>query len=100
GRYLLRHRVVADNLEPALASSGKLSEVIAALLPVLLLRSGEGDRRAHDLMVFLMGHNYLLKVFDLDRTRELLSTLEPAMRGNHHFWLQRAEVEVEAGDPG
>jgi len=99
-RYLLRHGVVAQSLEPALAVGGHLSKVIAALLPVLVLRDAEGDRPAHDLMVHLMGHNYLLEVLGLVRTQELLSTLEPAMRGSHHFWLQRAEVEIEAGEPG
>ncbi len=100
-RLVARHAVVAREAVSYYRSSGQLIEGVERLAFALASRVLPTDRRSAErrLLTRLTNHTYVHAASDSRaRVREMYEQLEPLLRTDAHYWLQRGAYEVERGD--
>lgn len=97
----LRHGVVADKVVDRLIADGRMADHVSGVLVALCLKLDFGlarNTRPWKNVTRLLNHEYLLRVCALDGARKVFEELEGILCSDHHYWLQRACLEIESGD--
>lgn len=101
GTYVARHPVIAREVVGYYRSSGQLGEAVARLAFVLASKVDVDDRGTPQrrLLVRLINHDYVHELLATrSQVRDFYADLEPLLRGDAHYWLQRGGYELERGD--
>jgi hypothetical protein len=102
-RLRLRHRVIAEKLVDELTGRGtQVEHVIVGLCRALAIGAGteeRGARRRRRVLARVLSHDFLLRLMnDIEPARSAYAQLEDYLEKDHHFWLQRGCLELEAGE--
>jgi hypothetical protein len=95
-----RHRVIADRLLLELQHRGVLAEVITGLALVGASKVLPGMRSSDPPWRFLrsiLNHDFLLEALGQHDGRGVYEAVENLLAWDHHYWLQRGSLELEAG---
>ena len=96
-----RHRVIAGIIHDGLQESGQVNNILRGLACLAASKAAPGmdqSSRIRRMLRILLNHDYLLRVINLESTRNLYSSLESVLNWDYHYWLQRGSAEVEKGD--
>jgi hypothetical protein len=102
-RLRVRHRVIADRLVDELTARGtQIEQVLVGLCRAIAIgtsaESGRSSRRRR-VLSRLLSHDTLLRwLADVEPARSAYAQLEDYLAEDHHFWLQRGCLELEAGE--
>lgn len=111
GRIAVRHKVIAEHVVGYYQGKGIIAQVCAALIAGLasnvplgqqLRESGSGR-----LLIRLISHQFLIRLVyrggnsrdDISAVRGIYDAVEPLLRADYHYWLQRGSFETKE-DPG
>lgn len=98
--FRARHRVIAEIIFNKLQKDGQLYETLIGLAfasaTQLAMESRPNSRPAR-LLVRILNHDFLHRSFGMTQARQFFDELEPVLKGDHHFWLQRGSLELEDG---
>ena len=98
--YRARHRVIAEIIFKRLQSEGALNDIIAGLAKIAATETRPGmprSARPMRLLIRVINHDFLHRCLGINRARTLYDELEPQLKEEAHFWLQRASLELEDG---
>lgn len=98
--YRARHRVIAEIVFEYLKNGGLLYEIISGLAKVAATETRPGmprSARPMRLLIRVLNHDFLHQCVGTNLARNLYDDLEPQLRSEAHFWLQRASLELEDG---
>jgi hypothetical protein len=98
--YRARHKVIAEIVFEHLKNGGLLYEILSGLAKIAATETRPGmprSARPMRLLIRVMNHDFLHRCLGMDRARTLYEELEPQLRSEAHFWLQRASLELEDG---
>lgn len=101
GRLTARHRVIAREAVSYYRSAGQLIDGFERLAFALASRVSLADRTSAErrLLTRLINHMSVHAASDSRaRVREMYEQLEPLLKTDAHYWLQRGAYEVERGD--
>jgi len=96
-----RHALVAERAVNYFRTSGALTAAIEGLAFVLSTKVYVGMPRnqTRRLLTVLINHDYLRRqLTSRFEVRSLYQKLEPTLRDDPHYWLQRGSYELEEGD--
>ncbi|MCG6140660.1 SIR2 family protein [Leptospira mtsangambouensis] len=102
--FTLRHRTIAYNVYERIVEEGnvhKYFENICRMSAVITYdKSLSKNKRLRNLVKICLGHDILISVTNksLEKVNEFYDNLKEFFRNDHHYWLQRAAVEIEIGD--
>jgi tetratricopeptide (TPR) repeat protein len=99
--YRARHRVLAELVQRKLQTAGQLYDVLRGLLIVIATQVTPDMPRSakpRRLLVRLIHNAFLHQMLGWEQARNLYSDLEPYLKDEGHYWLQRGVLEVEAGN--
>jgi hypothetical protein len=99
--YRARHRVLGELVERKLQSAGQLYDVVRGLIIVVATQvTPEMPRTAKPKrnLVRLINNAFLHRMLGPEQARNLYAELEPHLKDESHYWLQRGVLEVEAGN--
>jgi hypothetical protein len=99
--YRCRHRMIAERVFEKIKEGGELAEVLVGLAWALATKCGEIlDRhsRTGKFLIRIINHEFLLSTVGVNVARDFYTKLEPVLRNDYHYWLQRGSLEVEKGD--
>lgn len=100
-RLVARHPVIAREAVSYYRSAGQLIDGYERLAFALASRISPNERRSAErrLLNRLTNHMSVHAATDSrPRVREMYEQLEPLLRSDAHYWLQRGAYEVERGD--
>lgn len=100
-RLVARHPVIAREAVSYYRSAGQLIDGVERLAFALASKVLPIDRRSAErrLLTKLINHTGVHASTDSRaRVREMYEQLEPLLRTDAHYWLQRGAYEVERGD--
>lgn len=99
GKFMLRHRILADYIINYFAEPIMLKEAYIRVLSVLApeLIDSKGNSGIFNLYKSLINHKILYRRFkgDLNMAREVFDSITTFFRSDAHFWLQYGSLEVE-----
>jgi hypothetical protein len=101
GQIVLRHPVIATEVVSYYRKSGQLADAVGRLAFVMASKFYSDMPRTQErkLLIDLISHEYLGQVIGhRSRVREVYQELEPLLRTDPNFWLQRGSYELERGD--
>lgn len=101
GGYRARHRVIAELVLRCLQNSGQLYDVMHGLLVLLASRvspDSPKNSKSYRQFVRLINNGLLHQLLGPEQARNLYADLEPSLKNEAHFWLQRGCLEVESGN--
>ena len=93
-----RHRVIAEIIMDHLQETGQLAEVVVGLTQVAAVKVNVNmprSSRPWRLLRALTNHDFLKRTVNVSMARNIYSSIEQLLAWNHHYWLQRASLEVE-----
>lgn len=96
-----RHAVVARQVLAHYRMSGQLGDAIARLAFILASKwqPGAANTPERRLLSALTSHTYVAQVIEArSQIRQMYEELEPLLRSDPHYWLQRGSYELERGD--
>jgi hypothetical protein len=101
GEMRVRHRLIAEVLMSNFTSDGSLTPAVTRLgiaaASKVSSATSRNDRRYRRIRT-LMNHDWLLRNIGQAAAQRFYADLEPLMRWDHHYWLQRGSIELEAGN--
>ncbi|HEY4783730.1 MAG TPA: hypothetical protein VIH54_18065 [Chthoniobacterales bacterium] len=92
--------MIAEIVFEHLKNGGLLYEILSGLAKIAATETRPGmprSARPMRLLIRVMNHDFLHRCLGMDRARTLYEELEPQLRSEAHFWLQRASLELEDG---
>lgn len=110
-RISVRHAVIAERVVRYYQSKEIIAQVFTALITGLAstIRVGEELRksRAGRLLIRLINHEFITRhvyqgddtTANLEAVRSIYDAVEPLLRSDYHYWLQRGSFETKE-DPG
>lgn len=109
-RIAVRHGVIAERVVRYYQSKGVIAQVCTALISGLASNARIGELRASRsgrLLIRLLNHDYLIRLVykgkdylaDISAVRAIYDAVEPLLRSDYHYWLQRGSFETKE-DPG
>jgi energy-coupling factor transporter ATP-binding protein EcfA2 len=101
GHLVLRHPVIARQVVTHYRASGQLAEAIESLAFVMASKFYADMPRTPErrLLTNLISHEYLGQIVNgVNSVREVYQGLEPLLRQDADYWLQRGSYELERGD--
>jgi hypothetical protein len=104
GYYSLRHRVIARNVYEKVIEDGHAPlyfESIAKMAAILGFDPKMSkNKRIQSLAKICLGHDRLIEITfkNISKITSIYDNLSELYSNNHHYWLQRAAVEIEIGD--
>jgi hypothetical protein len=101
GQLVLRHPVIARQVVTHYRITGQLAEAIARLAFVMASKFYADMPRTPErrLLTNLISHEYLGQIIDgVVDVRAVYQELEPLLRDDADYWLQRGSYELERGD--
>ncbi|EMJ57171.1 SIR2-like domain protein [Leptospira interrogans serovar Valbuzzi str. Duyster] len=104
GYYSLRHRVIASNVYDKVVEEGNAHTFFESICRMAAIISYDSklskNKRIKSLVKICLGHDLLLNVTnkDIDKINEVYDNLKDYYKEQHHYWLQRAVVEIEIGE--
>lgn len=110
GRIVVRHGVIAERVVRYYQTKGIIAQVCTALISGLASNARIGELRSSRsgrLLIRLLNHDYLIRLVyegkdylkDIRAVREIYDAVEPLLRSDYHYWLQRGSFETKE-DPG
>lgn len=99
GRFMLRHKILADYFIKYCTTPQMLKEsyirVLSVLAPELINR--KGPSRIFNLYKALINHKVLYRRFkgEIEMAREVYDSISEYFKTDAHFWLQYGSLEVE-----
>lgn len=103
GRYAARHHVIATQVIAHFKAAGQLAEAIERLAFVLATQvtDRKSNTPAKRLLQRLTSHTYVrINIPSVVQARRMYEQLEPLLRDQPHYMLQRGSYELECGDIG
>jgi len=108
-RLMPRHKVIAERVVRHFSDRGTIAEICTALAVGLAAHAQIGELRASRtgrLLVRLLNHEYLMRLVyrnedpavDKATVRRIYDSVEPILRDDYQYWLQRGSFETEDGD--
>src|SRR5439155_12029993 len=55
------------------------------------------NTRSGRMLIRILNHDFLHRTLGMPQARQFYDELEPVLKGEHHFWLQRGSLELEEG---
>jgi SIR2-like domain len=101
GLVWARHRVIAEIIRDEMQKIGRLAEVLSGIAFVAATKvSPDLHRSARPWRILrpIINHEYLIRVLEVESTRNLYGSLEQILSWDFHYWLQRGSFEVEVGN--
>ncbi len=104
GYFSVRHRVIAKNVYDQVIEDGNAHiyfESICRMSAIIAFDTKlTKNRRIKSLAKICLGHDRLLVITkkNINKINEVYDNLKELFSEEHHFWLQRAAVEIEIGE--
>ena len=106
----MRHSVIAERVVRYYQSKGIIAQVCTALITGLASNARMGElrtSRSGRLLIRMLNHDYLIRLVyqgkdymeDVAAVRAIYDAVEPLLRSDYHYWLQRGSFETKE-DPG
>jgi hypothetical protein len=98
--YRARHRVIADLVFDKLRSDELLFDVLTGLARAAATQIRPGmprSTRPMRLLIKILSHDFCHRCFGVTKARTFYNNLEQLLSNEPHFWLQRANLELEDG---
>ena len=103
GKFMIRHRILADYMIRHCADQKILKIAYIRVLSVLApeLKVSDGSSKKFNLFKSLINHRILYQRFknNINEAREVYESITPYFEADAHFWLQYGSLELE-GDGG
>jgi hypothetical protein len=109
-RIAVRHSVIAERVVRYYQAKGIIAQVCTALITGLASNARIGELRASRsgrLLIRVLNHEFLIRLVykgkdyaaDVRAVRGIYDAVEPLLRSDYHYWLQRGSFETKE-DPG
>ena len=101
--YRARHREIAQFVSIAMNQHGSVDDIVRALIRVAATKAGPHmHRRSRPIrmLVAFVNHNFMQQTVGTQQGRNIYNEFEYLLEWDHHFWLHRGALELEAGSLG
>ena len=101
--YRARHREIAQIIYIAMTQHGSIDNVVRALIRVAATKAGPHMHRRSrpiGMLVAFVNHNFMQQTVGTQQGRNLYNEFEHMLEWDHHYWLHRGALELEAGSLG
>jgi predicted MPP superfamily phosphohydrolase len=96
-----RHRLIGEKVLEALAQKSELVDLLMGLVELLAAsgaKTRDSARRDRRMLIRAINHDQLKHFgLSLGDARRLYESVQPDMKDDFHFWLQRGAYELEEG---